>query len=25
MPGLLLDTLRGTRGEQVPMWLMRQA
>lgn len=25
MPGLLLDTLRGARGEQVPMWLMRQA
>lgn len=25
MPGLLLDTLRGTRGDQVPMWLMRQA
>jgi len=25
MPGLLLDTLRGTRGEQVPLWLMRQA
>ncbi|ANY19018.1 Uroporphyrinogen decarboxylase [Tsuneonella dongtanensis] len=25
MPGLLLDTLRGSRGEQVPMWLMRQA
>ena len=25
MPGLLLDTLRGTRGDRVPMWLMRQA
>jgi uroporphyrinogen decarboxylase len=25
MPGLLLDTLRGVRGERVPMWLMRQA
>lgn len=25
MAGLLLDTLRGTRGDQVPMWLMRQA
>ncbi len=25
MPGLLLDTLRGHRGERVPMWLMRQA
>ena len=25
MPGLLLDTLRGSRGEHVPMWLMRQA
>lgn len=25
MPGLLLDTLRGVRGEEVPMWLMRQA
>ena len=25
MPGLLLDTLRGVRGDQVPMWLMRQA
>jgi uroporphyrinogen decarboxylase len=25
MPGLLLDTLRGVRGEAVPMWLMRQA
>ena len=25
MPGLLIDTLRGTRGEQVPLWLMRQA
>ena len=25
MPGLLLDTLRGARGERVPMWLMRQA
>ena len=25
MPGLLLDTLRGARGDQVPMWLMRQA
>ena len=25
MPGLLLDTLRGQRGDQVPLWLMRQA
>ncbi len=25
MPGLLLDTLRGTKGEKAPMWLMRQA
>ena len=25
MPGLLLDTLKGHRGEQVPLWLMRQA
>ena len=25
MPGALLDTLNGRRGEQVPMWLMRQA
>ncbi|MFA9199959.1 MAG: uroporphyrinogen decarboxylase [Cypionkella sp.] len=25
MPGLLLDTLRGARGERAPMWLMRQA
>ncbi len=25
MPGLLLDTLRGVRREQVPLWLMRQA
>jgi len=25
MPGLLLDTLCGTRSDQVPMWLMRQA
>jgi uroporphyrinogen decarboxylase len=25
MPGILLDTLNGARGEQVPMWLMRQA
>jgi uroporphyrinogen decarboxylase len=25
MPGILLDTLNGQRGEQVPMWLMRQA
>jgi uroporphyrinogen decarboxylase len=25
MPGILLDTLRGSRGVQVPMWLMRQA
>lgn len=25
MPGLLLDTLRGKRGDAVPMWLMRQA
>ena len=25
MPGALLDTLNGHRGEQVPMWLMRQA
>ncbi len=25
MPGLLLDTLRGNRGDAVPMWLMRQA
>ena len=25
MPGLLIDTLRGKRGEQVPLWLMRQA
>ena len=25
MPGLLLDTLNGTRGASVPLWLMRQA
>lgn len=25
MPGLLLDTLNGTRCSQVPLWLMRQA
>ena len=25
MPGLLLDTLKGHRGEGVPLWLMRQA
>jgi len=25
MPGLLLDTLRGLKGEKAPMWLMRQA
>lgn len=25
MPGLLLDTLRGLKGERTPMWLMRQA
>ncbi len=25
MPGLLLDTLRGTNGPQRPVWLMRQA
>lgn len=25
MPGLLLDTLNGQRGETVPLWLMRQA
>lgn len=25
MPGILLDNLNGTRSEQVPMWLMRQA
>jgi len=25
MPGALLDTLRGTRQEKAPMWLMRQA
>lgn len=25
MPGLLLDTLRGTRGNRAPVWLMRQA
>lgn len=25
MPGLLLDTLRGTNGSRRPMWLMRQA
>lgn len=25
MPGLLLDTLRGQRGDHVPLWLMRQA
>ncbi len=25
MPGLLLETLRGKRGEHVPLWLMRQA
>ena len=25
MPGLLLDTLNGKRGERVPLWLMRQA
>lgn len=25
MPGLLLDTLRGQKSDQAPMWLMRQA
>ena len=25
MPGILLDTLNGTRSSQVPLWLMRQA
>lgn len=25
MPGILLDTLRGTIGDQKPIWLMRQA
>ena len=25
MPGLLLDTLRGHKGDRAPMWLMRQA
>ncbi|WDF72706.1 uroporphyrinogen decarboxylase [Novosphingobium sp. KACC 22771] len=25
MPGLLLDTLRGSNGDQRPIWLMRQA
>ncbi len=25
MPGLLLDTLNGTRSTQIPLWLMRQA
>lgn len=25
MPGLLLDTLNGQRGKEVPLWLMRQA
>jgi len=25
MPGLLLDTLKGTRTDRVPLWLMRQA
>ena len=25
MPGLLLDTLRGSKGERAPVWLMRQA
>jgi uroporphyrinogen decarboxylase len=25
MPGLLLDTLNGRRGDRVPLWLMRQA
>ena len=25
MPGLLLETLRGTHSEKAPMWLMRQA
>ncbi len=25
MPGLLLDTLNGKRGNRVPLWLMRQA
>lgn len=25
MPGLLLDTLNGRRGDAVPLWLMRQA
>ena len=25
MPGLLLDTLRGTKGLRAPVWLMRQA
>lgn len=25
MPGLLIETLRGNRGAQAPMWLMRQA
>src|SRR5690242_12940752 len=25
MPGLLLDTLRGSKGDRAPVWLMRQA
>lgn len=25
MPGILLETLRGKRGDQTPVWLMRQA
>ena len=25
MPGILLDTLNGRRGERIPLWLMRQA
>ena len=25
MPGRLLDTLKGSRGPSVPLWLMRQA
>jgi uroporphyrinogen decarboxylase len=25
MPGILIETLRGKRGTQTPMWLMRQA
>jgi uroporphyrinogen decarboxylase len=25
MPGILLETLRGTKADQTPIWLMRQA